>query len=58
MLSQTIIEYAQGPWTPSARNTSLLEAYHGLYYRGNALVVQETPELKRSILQELHDVAM
>ena len=55
MLSQIIKGYSVDPWFQSVRNTALLEVYHGLYYRGDALVVPDIPELKRSILKELHD---
>ena len=55
MLSQIIQGYSKDPWFASANNTALLEIYQGLYYKGDALVVPDMPELKRTILRELHD---
>ena len=55
MLSQIIQGYETDPWFTSASNTALLDIYQGLYYRGHALVVPDLPELKRTILRELHD---
>ena len=34
--------------------TAALDIYQGLYYRGDALVIPDIPELKRSGMQELH----
>ena len=55
MLSQIVQGYETNPWFASASNTALLDIYQGLYYRGHALVVPDLPELKRTILRELHD---
>ena len=55
MLSQIIKGYETDSWFASASNTALLDIYQGLYYRGHALVVPDLPELKRTILRELHD---
>jgi len=38
-----------------ASNIAQLNVVHGLYYRGDALVVLNIPELKRFILQEMPD---
>ena len=55
MLSQIVQGYETDPWFASASNTALLDTYQGLYYRGHALVVPDLPELRRTILRELHD---
>ena len=55
MLSQILQGYSQDPWFSSVRNTATLDLYHGLYYKDDALVVPDIPDLKRTILQELHD---
>ena len=55
MLSQIVRGYETDPWFASASNTAILDIYQGLYYRGHALVVPNIPELKRTILRELHD---
>ena len=54
LLSQLVQGYSADSWFASARNTADLDTYQGLYYRGDALVIPDIPELKRSILQELH----
>ncbi len=36
-------------------NTAALDLYQALYYKDDALVVPHMPDLKRTILQELHD---
>ena len=54
MLSQLIRGYSVDSWFASVRNTATLDIYQGLYYRGDALVIPDIPELKRSIMQELH----
>ncbi len=55
MLSQILQGYSQDPWFSSVRNTAALDLYQGLYYKDDALVVPHMPDLKRTILQELHD---
>lgn len=55
MLSQIIEGYSKDPWFASAANTTLLDIHHGLYYKGDALVVPDIPALKQNILRELHD---
>ena len=54
MLIQLVQGYSADPWSASARNTAALDIYQGLCYRGDALVIPDIPELKRSIMQELH----
>ena len=55
MLSQIYRGCETDPWFASASNTANLDVYQGLYYRGDALVVPDIPELKHTILHELHD---
>ena len=55
MLSQIIKGYETDPWFAISSNTAVLDIYQGLYYRNHALVVPDIPELKRTILRELHD---
>lgn len=55
MLSQIVHGYETDPWFATARNTALLDIYQELYYKGDALVVPDIPQLKRTILRELHD---
>ena len=55
MLSQIYRGYETDPWFASASYTANLDVYQGLYYKGDALVVPDVPELKRTILHELHD---
>ena len=55
MLSQIVHGHETDPWFATARNTALLDIYQGLYYKGDALVVPDIPELKRAILRALHD---
>ena len=47
--------YKTDVWFANARNTALTDIYQaqGLYYKGDALVVPNTPELKHTILHEL-----
>ena len=45
----------QTPGLQLQAHTTSLDAYQGLYYKGDALVVPDFPELKRTILHELHD---
>ena len=54
MLSRLTQGYSIDSWFASARNTAALDTYQGLYYQGDALVIPNIPELKRSIMQELH----
>ena len=55
MLSQIYRGYETDPWFATASHTANLDIHQGLYYKGDALVVPDIPELKRSILHELHD---
>ena len=57
MLSQIYRGCETDPWFASASHTTNLDVYQGLYYMGDALaiVVPDIPELKRTILHELHD---
>ena len=55
MLSQIYRGYEIDPWFATASHTANLDIHQGLYYKGDALVVPDIPELKRSILHELHD---
>ena len=55
MLSQIYQGYETDSWFASASHTANLDVYQGLYYKGDALVVPDVPELKRMILHELHD---
>ena len=54
MLSQIYWGYETDPWFATASHTANLDIHQGLYYKGDALV-PNIPELKRSILHELHD---
>ena len=54
-LSQIYRGYETDPWFATASHTANLDIHQGLYYKGDALVVPDIPELKRSILHELHD---
>ena len=54
MLSMIIQGYSDDPWFATASHTDSLDEFQGLYYRGDALVVPDIPNLKKSILQGLH----
>ena len=54
LLSVIIDGYSTDPWFQPS-NTAELELYNNLYYKGDALVIPDIPELKRFILSELHD---
>ena len=54
MLSQIIQGYTTDPWFASANNVAQLDIYQGLYYKGDALAVPHIPEVKRTIMHELH----
>ena len=47
--------YTSDPWFADASNTAELELRHGLYCKGDALVVSALPDLEVKILKELHD---
>ena len=54
MLSMIIQGYSDDPWFAIASHTDALDVFQGLYYRGDALVIRDILDLKKSILQELH----
>ena len=55
MLSQIYRGYETDLRFASASQIADLDVYQGLYYKGDALVVPDIPELKRTILHKLHD---
>ena len=55
MLSDIIQGYTTDHWFADANHTAELELWHGLYYKGDALVVPDLPNLKGAILEKLHD---
>ena len=55
MLSDIIQGYTTDPWFADANHTAELDLWHDLYYKGDALVVPDIPNLKGAILKELHD---
>ena len=55
MLSQIIQGDTTDPWFASANNTAQLDIYQGLYYKGDALAMPHIPEVKRTVMHELHD---
>ena len=54
---QPATSYRHSVSMASASNTAILDIYQGLYYRGHALVMPNIPELKPTILRELHDAS-
>ena len=54
-LSQILQGYSADPWFAKESNRLMLEVQGGMYYRNGSLVIPAVPELKREILQELHD---
>lgn len=54
-LSQILQGYSADPWFAKESNRLMLEVQGGMYYRNGSLVIPAVPELKRQILQELHD---
>ena len=55
MLSQMVQGYDTDPWFQQEHHLTGLELYNGLFYKGDALVIPNVPELTKSILKELHD---
>ena len=55
LLSDIIQGYTTDPWFADTNHTAELESWQGLYYKGDALVVPDIPDLKARILKELHD---
>jgi len=55
MLSQIVQGYDSDPLLQQEQHIAELELYNGLFYKGDALVIPDVPELKKSILKELHD---
>jgi hypothetical protein len=46
--------YRSDPWFELSNNLKDLQQKNGLWYRGNQLVVPNMPDIKRTILYELH----
>ncbi len=55
LLSDIIQGYTTDPWFADKNHTAELESWQGLYYKGDALVVPDIPDLEARILKELHD---
>jgi len=55
LLSGIIQGYTTDPWFADTSHTAEVESWQGLYYKGDALVVPDIPDLKARILKELHD---
>ena len=55
MLSQIVQGYDTDPWFQQEQHLAGLELYNGLFYKGDAPVIPDVPELKKSFLKELHD---
>ena len=55
LLCQIMQGYDSDPWFSKQSNLVDLELYNGLYYKGNALIIPDDPDLKMFILKKLHD---
>ena len=56
MLSQIVQGYDTDPWFQQEQHVAGLELYNGLFYKGDASVIPDLPELKKLILKELHEL--
>ena len=47
--------YKRDPWFAEPKNLAELSHDRGLFFRGDALVIPDVPELKQQCLHEVHD---